>query len=258
MADSIDAPPFMRLPIEIRLMIYQLLLTDHDLTLRIRTEDPAISSIKKIEPRIRSSYRILSDRFRARSVVTTYCLLENPGISPAILAVNRRIHDEAAHILYSEHIFDFDNNIEAAVPFLQDLSPVAVASIKRINIVKRALPYDKEFDRAEWKNVCSFISRNMELVQLGLGVLGGRPLTGWDANETYSGTDFRMITRFEGMEWARQLADIKGLRTLDVKALVEHCPAPMSSAMSFFVAFSASIETGFADYLRSEMVLQAA
>ena len=250
---------FMQIPAEIRLMIYKLLLVnEQERTLSIRTEDPTDCASPHLKQRRRSSYRIMADRFRARSIETTYHLPSDLAIYPSILGVNRQIHTEASHVLYSEHIFDFDKDVEAVVPFLQDLTTEARSSIKRIHIVKRALPYLKDFDHCEWRSVCAYLSDSMELVQLGLGVLGGKPASQWEAKETYDKSDFYLISRFEGMEWMNQLAAIKGLQHLDVKAHPQHCPPPMSNAMAFFVTFSASIESGFAEYLRSEMVLQGA
>lgn len=250
--------PFLRVPAEIRLMIYKLLLTDHDTEiLSIRNDDLLTYERRKHEGRCRSRYRIMSDRFRARSMETTYSLAFNPGISPSILGVNRVIHDEASYILYSAHTFDFELDVEAVVPFLSDLTPLARSSIKRINIVKRALPYIKDFDRCEWRNVCAFISKHMELVQLGLGILGGKPAKQWEATDTYEESDFNLISEIEGMEWMRQVAEIKGLREVNVKAHLQHCPPPCSNAMTFFVNFSASIEQGFAAFMKSQMLAPA-
>lgn len=254
----IPMAPFLRIPPEIRVMIYKLLLKDHDSKiLSIRTEDSLTYDRRKHEGRCRSQYRIMSDRFRARSIETTYHLAHNPGIFPSILGVNRMIHHEASHILYSAHTFDFELDVEAVIPFLSDLTPSARSSIKRINIVQRALPYIKDFDRCEWRNVCAFLSKNMELVQLGLGILGGKPATQWGAEDTYEESDFKLISGFEGMEWMRQVAEIKGLQNVDVKAHLQHCPPPCSNAMAFFVNFSASIEKGFAAFLRSQMLAPA-
>lgn len=70
----------------------------------------------------------------------------------------------------------------------------------------------------------------------------------------FSKYDFRMVMNFDSMEWARQLAAIKELRALNVRAIMENCPPPQSSMMSFFVKFSASIERGFREYMTSVMV----
>ncbi|MCJ1225963.1 hypothetical protein MMC12_002612 [Toensbergia leucococca] len=250
--------PFLRCPAEIRLIIYELLLANHvDKTLCIRTERSSTQKLRQSKQQRRSKYRIMSDRFRARSIETSYCLVENPGLFPSILGVNKQIHAEASHVLYSEHTFDFNTDVESVVPFFRDLTPFVLSNIKRVNIVKRALPYVKDFDRCEWRNVCAFISNNLKLVEFGLGILGGKPAAQWEAEETFETSDFNTISRFEGMEWMRQVAAIKGLRNLDVKVHLQHCPPPCSTAMAFFVNFSASVEKGFAEFLRLQMVTRA-
>ena len=261
--------PFLKVPAEIRLIIYKLLLSDqNDMTLRIRTEEPSMFERRKREMRRRSKFRYIADRMRSRSAESTYCLDRSPGnIHSSILGVNQQIHAEAAHVLYSEHTFDFGTDIESILPFLQDLTPTALSSIKRMNIVKRSLPYTKDFDRCEWRNACAFISQNLRLVQLDLYVEGGtpslanRPALYWKQKSTYSKADFALIAKLdemdEDMEWMKHVVAIKELQVLNVKALLQHCPIPGSKAMAFFVNFSASIEMGFAEYLRSLMVAQS-
>ena len=72
--------------------------------------------------------------------------------------------------------------------------------------------------------------------------------------------DFALIAKSDGMdedmEWMKHVAAIKELEVLNVRALLQHRPVPGSNAMAFFVNSSASIETGFAEYLRSLMVAQ--
>ena len=258
--------PFLRVPAEIRLIVYKLLLSDHkDMTLRIRTEEQSTYEQRKRLVRRRSKFRYIVDRMRSRSAESTYCLDKSPGdIHPSILGVNQQIHLEASHVLYSEHTFDFGTDIESILPFLHDLSPTALSSIKRMTIVKRSLPYTKEFDRCEWRSACAFISQNLRLVQLDLYVEGGtpslanKPALDWKQNKTYSKADFALMARLdnmdEDMEWMKHVSAIKDLQILNVKALLQNCPIPGSKAMAFFVNFSASIEMGFAEYLRSLMV----
>ncbi|KAL2046259.1 hypothetical protein N7G274_001706 [Stereocaulon virgatum] len=259
-------PPFLRVPAEIRLIIYELLLSDHDdKILRIRTEDPATYQSRKGEERQRRSFRYIQDRMRSRSGESTYGLIKSPGLHPSILGVSRQIHAEASHVLYS-HTFDFGLDVESILPFLQDLTPNALSSIKRIQLTKRSLPYTKDFDRCEWRNACDYISKNLSLLQLDLVVYGGtpslanRPALHWKQNSTYTKVDFALISKLkeceDDMGWVKQVAAIKGLQVLNVKAVLEHCPIPSSKAMAFFVNFSASIEEGFTDYLKSHMVTQ--
>lgn len=241
-------------------MIYSLLLNPGgSKTLSIRTEDPAsFEALEAARPRKRSNFRIMSDRFRARSILTSYHLTSKADICVPVLGVNRQIHDEAAHFLYSAHAFDFDTDIESMIPFFQDLTPFALASIGHVNIVKRALPYAKEFDKCEWKNVCAYMSKNMRLAQLGLGISEGRPVWWKEASEPFQSEEFRTISDLDGMEWVNEVAAITGLRVLDIKAHLAHCPVSTSDAMAFFIQFSSSIETGFAEYLRAQMAVSAA
>lgn len=270
-----NVAPFLRIPAEIRLAIYKLLLTDHqDKTLRIRTETPSVYEKRKKEQRERRRFRFIADRMRSWSTESTYCLQKSPfqELHTAILGVNHQTHTEASHVLYSEHSFDFDMDIESILPFLQDLTPESLSSIKRIKMVKRSLPYTKDFDRCEWRNACAFIAektrwKEMQLKQLDLNICGGtpslanRPALHWKQRHTYTKSDFSTISKLdemeEDMEWVRHIVAIQGLQVLNVQALLEHCPIPGSKKMAFFVSFSASIEAGFAEYLRSLMSVQA-
>lgn len=188
-------------------------------------------------------------------IESTYHLKMRPDIYPSVLGVSHQIHNEAANVLYSFYVFDFATDVECVVPFFQDLTPVARSSIRHIGILKRAIPYTKDFDRCEWTSACTFIAENLQLSQLDLGVEGGKPLPQWEAQETYDASEFSFITEYEGMEWTRPLSAINGLDILVVRAHLEHCPPPHNSrAMAFFVNFSASIEHGFAEYLRGLML----
>jgi hypothetical protein len=96
----------------------------------------------------------------------------------------------------------------------------------------------------------------MFVESLKLIVEGGRPSMGWVAIPEYTVADFKTLStvRYEPLEWVWELLSIKGIRKLDVSSEIHHCPPSHSSAMSFFAAFSASIETGFAEFLRSQMI----
>lgn len=209
----------------------------------------------------RTWYKIRSDRFRARCMDATYTVTNLPGdLHVAVLRVSRQVHFEAAPLLYSRYSFDFDTHVEACAPLLADLTPRARASIRRVGVVKRALPYDKEFDRAEWSAMCRCLGTQLtRLARLSLGVVAGKPgAVGWDGVPRFPKEDFGVLCdRVEEMEWVRHVMAIKGLDAIDVRACVEHCPPPVSHAMGFFVAFSASIEEGFAQYLTERMLVPA-
>ncbi|KAK6438797.1 hypothetical protein LTR95_005002 [Oleoguttula sp. CCFEE 5521] len=293
--------PFLRLPTELRLQIYSLLVlprkasdllpsydkisastqdyydyekkqhgTDRpataDLsnpTLIFRTIDP-VRYPTRATPHTRTHYSVRCDRFRARLMSTTYHCVNPPNVGAAIglLGANRQIHNEAVELLYSSYTFDFDTHVEAIESFLSDLTPVARSVIKGVRIVKRALAYEKEFDRCEWATAISALTSpvlGLHLRTLSLGVVAGKPgPNGWDGIVAYTAADFKHLVELEGMEWLRDLLEIRTLTQLDVHAVVEHCPpATNSMAMAGYIRFSASVESGLAEFLRDQMLVRA-
>lgn len=96
----------------------------------------------------------------------------------------------------------------------------------------------------------------MQVGSLKLIVEGGRPSLGWDGLPEYTAGDFKTLSRvaYEPLDWVWQLLSVKGIRNLEITPEMNHCPPSHSSAMAFYVAFSASIEKGFAEFLHSELV----
>jgi len=299
---STQQSPFLKLPTEIRLHIYSLLVlprrasdllpsyekvnaSTHDSfdydkkvpgtdqsgitdlarpTLLIRTIDPERHRKQYPSDRpqpLRSTYSVRCDRFRSACRPTTYHCVNNPRLEDqlALLRTNQQIHAEAAELLYSTYTFDFDTHVEAIVPFLSDLTQFARSCLKSLRLVKRALAYEKDFDRAEWSTALRYLtsaSASISLNRLELGIVAGRPGgNGWDRIAAYTAQDFRLLRQLEGMEWMQYLLEIEGLRELVVRAVVEHCPpATTSMAMAGYIRFSASVETGFAEFLVGELV----
>ena len=296
--------PFLRLPTELRLQIYALLVLprspsdlipsehkkqsssrdyydyvkkQHDSdrpimadlsnpTLLIRTID-AMQYEQRYGPRfprgahIRSTYKIRADRFRARCMTTTYHCLNTPRFEDqlGIMGTCKQIHAEAAELLYSSYTFDFDTHVEAMYTFLNDLTPFSRGCIRSVRLVKKALPYDKEFDRAEWNTALRYLtssSSNINLRRLEFGIVAGRPGPhGWDRIPTWTAQDFKLLREMEGMQWLQYLLEVKGLQELDVTPIIEHCPpATNSMAMANYIRFSASVETGFAQFLRERLL----
>lgn len=195
-------------------------------------------------------------------MATTYHCVNVPRIEDhvGILRVNKQIHAEATELLYSSYTFDFDTHVEAIKPFLNDLTPFARSCVKSVRFVKRGLAYDKEFDRAEWNCALRYLTdpdSKVHLRKLELGIMAGRPgPNGWDRIARYVPQDFPLLqTSAESMHWIQYLLEIQGLQELVVNAIVEHCaPANNSFAMANFIRFSASIEGGFSQYLRQNLV----
>lgn len=55
------------------------------------------------------------------------------------------------------------------MPFLSDLTPVARASVRSVQLTKKLAM--GEFDRAEWGHACGFLGRRLRLRRLGVGVV---------------------------------------------------------------------------------------
>lgn len=250
-----DESPFMRVPSEIRLMIYEHLFNDNDQKIfQIRNEDP--ETYKSRAPHTRTGYRVLGRDLVRQSKPTTYRLVNDVEMHTSIIGVNRKIYEETAHILYHNRTFDFGRDIEAIVPFFSDLTKHTRPFIQDISLVKQGSVYSRDYDRCEWSGVCDFLRDHMQIQSLKLVVEGGRPSLGWDGLPEYSAQDFSTLASvaYEPLEWVWQLLSVKGIRNLEVESEIHHCPPSHSSAMAFFAAFSSSIEKGFADFLREALV----
>jgi hypothetical protein len=246
----------LRIPGEIRLMIYQLIFDDHNhKTFEIRNENPNI--YKRREKLSRSSYWVLGRDLVRQCRETTYHLVSDVEIYTSIMRVNRKIYEETAHMLYTNRTFSFGRDIEAIVPFFSDLSIQTRPLIHEISIVKQGSVYSRDSDRCEWSSVCDFLKTHMRVGSLRLVVEGGRPSLGWTGLPEYSVADFKTLSsvRYEALDWVWELLSIRGIKKLEIGSEIHHCPPSHSSAMAFFAAFSASIETGFAEFLRSELLL---
>lgn len=273
---------FLTLPFEIRLNIYSYLVTPGvDLQRRASGttsytldyhEYEKSSSIPKEGGNVlkfrntpitakmirRKQYKVRSGRLRSACQSASYGCHNTPPMHTEVLRVNKQIHNEVAELIYGSYTFDFDTHIEACVPFLSDLTPFSRSCVRRVGIVKRALPYEKDFDRCEWSEMCDVLSTQLTLRELSLGVVAGKPATGWAGISTFKLQDFDVVSRLEEMTWVDEVASIKGLQTIDVRACIEHSPPPESNAMAFFVTFSASVEPIFAQYMSGRLIAQAA
>lgn len=276
-------------------------------TLSVRTIDPWLGAQANRTWRRRSTYHVrtgtfphyqaqfanvyssnIKGPFLTTTTPTTYRVLLSPYTAhlrytvPSLLSINRQIHAEASKILYSTYTFSFHTSIEAAIPFLSDLTPTSRSHIQRLSITKKALPFTKEFDRAEWASLCDYLSSatapqtppthnttplpTMFLQHLHLNIIAGRPDSGWNHIDAPTAADFATMLRMKqqwgggstggmDLEWAEQLMGVQGLRSLSVHALVEHCARPVSEKLAFWVAFSKSVEEGgFGDWMRGVMV----
>jgi hypothetical protein len=245
----------MRIPSEIRLMIYDLLFDDKNhKTLEIRNRAP--DEYKRRAKPFRTNYRVLGKDLVRQSSPTTYCLASDAAIYTSIMGVNRKIHRETTHLLYGTHSFSFGRDVEAVVPFFSDLTIQTRPLIREISLVKQGSVYSRDYDRCEWSKLCEFLADNMKLESLKLTVEGGRPSLGWEGLPEFTVGDFKTMSdiRYEPLEWVWEMLPIKGIQNLEISSEIHHCPPSHSNAMAFFAAFSSSTEKGFAEYLKGQMV----
>lgn len=255
---AVPSASLMGIPSEIRLSIIQHLLNDKGNTVfEIRNEDPDVFLRRPSTPR-RSKYRVLGRDLIRQSRETTYRLVIDTDMHPQVMAVNRKLHEEASHELYTKHAFSFDRDIEAIVPFFDDLGTRTRPLVCEISLVKQGFVYSRDFDRCEWTSMCEALKSRMQIKKINLTVEGGKPSVGWTGLPQYTMDDYRTLAsvRFDALEWVWKFLSITGIQELNVSDEIHHCPPSHSTAMEFFAAFSASINTGFTDFLRSELRIQ--
>jgi len=110
----------------------------------------------------------------------------------------------------------------------------------------------------------------IHLHTLGLQIIAGKPDIGWDAITPMQPLDFDTMLRMKNewlggvpeagggvdLEWVEQFMQVKAMRDVSVKALVERCARPVSERQAFWVAFSKSVvEGGFGEWVRGRMVV---
>lgn len=237
-------------------MIYGLLFDDKgNKTLEFRNEQSEKYQ-RRQSPPFRTSYNVIGRDLVRQSKSTTYRVVSDIAMHTSVMGVNRKIYEETSYMLYSTHSFSFDRDIEAIAPFFGDLRVETRPFVHEISLLKQGFVYSRDYDRCEWKEVCNFLKDNMQLSSLKLVVEGGRPSRGWDGFPLFSAGDFRTMSklRHEPLEWVWELLAIEGIRNLEIGSEIHHCPPTHSNGMQFFAAFSASIEDGFTDFLRAELV----
>lgn len=251
-----DISPFMNTPPEVRGLIYEYLFDDcgHK-WLGIRSASAGKAPAQ--HGRTRSRYHLLDRGLHRRCYETTYQLAnEDAYFCASLMRVNRTIYSETSYIVYGRHAFDFGGDIEAIEPFMTDLTPGTRSLLREISLYKRGPIPSSESDRSEWRSVCRFLQEMGSVQKLRLVVQGGLPSVDWQGPKEFTANDFQLLAdlKHESLEWVDELAQVR-IQELEVLSDVHYFPPPTSTNMLVFAAFSASIERGLTEFLRSQFRL---
>ncbi|CAG9946635.1 unnamed protein product [Clonostachys rosea f. rosea IK726] len=168
-----EAPTFLNIPAEIRMLIYDLLLDNSgQKTIAIRNQRREKPKEVPGRPKAlrRSSYNVLERTFYCRAYEATYGLASSADLHPAILAVNRRVRQEASHHLYGRHAFHFGEDLEAVGPFIEDKTWSTRALVRDITLHKSGLASTAKTDSCDWGSICRSLGALPKLRKLRLRV----------------------------------------------------------------------------------------
>lgn len=154
--------PFMSLPLELRLKIYEYLFParTHTIVAQLpnsgyfrktptglqRLAQSSYPFGTKTPDKTTTTYRVLNKKFSSS--------FPDPPLYPEILRVSRQVRDEAEPVLYgsSEAVWDFGIHLEALKAFFGDRSEVARRSVRNVRIA-REIPCSKIGDGLVSKEV---------------------------------------------------------------------------------------------------------
>ncbi len=250
-------PPFLTIPPEIRILIYQYLLGTDGQEIVVRNVPRSEAAKLDFKCNRRSRYHVLERTFSPSSYETTYYQQTPHKLYPAILGVNRAIREEASHFLYSTRSFDFGNDLGAVVPFFEDKTDATRGLVSNITIHKKAFTGMSGCNSHDWAAICRYLRVVPGIRRLKLVVEAGRPRFHWPGPQTLSVSDLRLLyaTQHEVLGWVRDLAQLTTIDHIEVVADLQPMREPTTSQMLIFAALSGSIETSLVDFLRDEMKL---
>lgn len=248
----------MRVPVEVRLMIYGYLFRDGG-NERLSIRNASAGKFPKTNRRRRTRYYTCDPCFPRRYYETTYRLVtEAAEFCTALMCVSHRIHDETSYLLYGKHSFDFGADIEAVGPFLSDIRPASRALIQEFSLYKRGpIPF-YESDGTEWRKVCQVLQQRSAIKKLRLVVQGASPSVPWgEGPREFSASDFKLLSgiKYESLDWTTELAQVQKIKELEILSDIGYRVPLRSRSLIFFAAFSASIEKGLAEFLRQQLQL---
>ncbi|KAI0100958.1 hypothetical protein GGR51DRAFT_336608 [Nemania sp. FL0031] len=242
----------------------------------------------KSQSQTRARYHIVQRSFHRRCVETTYRMTNDGAyFCAALMRVNRALAAETAHVVYGGHVFDFGADLEAVKPFFSDLTPKTRALVKRVALYKRGpWLFDSWSDRCEWRGMCAYLREHVSIEHLRLTVQAGRLREnrdkardserqdddwGWDADadefgsgsgcglgaRVLSSEDVALLVdiRHDTLDWVGDLVRLKSLARVDVTPDFCTVPRPQTSNMFVYLAFSASVDKGFREFLERKLGL---
>lgn len=246
-------PTLLEIPPEIRTIIYSYLLdTGGDHLIEIGSQWPP-----KLSDRVvRTQYYVEGPSFSRGVAKTTYHRQNSTSpIHPAIVAVNRKLRNEASHYLYSKHAFTFERGAEAVTPFLSDLTPLTKMALKEITIRKFVPGSIRDPTGIVWGSICKSMQSIGQLKKLRIIVEGRKPLVPWTGPQSFAPSDMKLLysTRHDCLDWVRDLAAVKGVEEIEILTDLKPTGEPDSSHTLVIAALSASLGEPLAEFLEEEL-----
>jgi hypothetical protein len=251
-----DESPLLRIPAEIRLLIYEHLFDDRGhRTLSIRNRSRLATKQDGLR---RTSYRVIEQSLHRLSFETTYCLQTDVNLDLSVMSANRQIYRETSYLLYGQHSFDFRDDIEAIVPFLQDRTLASRRLIQEVSVYKRPM-HSYDSGKYEWTKMCKYLGDMGTLKRLHLTVEGGRPKVEWNGPKELLVSDLRLLwqVKHDSMDWVSDLTQARGIEEVEIIPEYRYIAPPKTTAMLLYAAFSESITTSLVDFLRHDLQIAA-
>ncbi|KAI1300894.1 hypothetical protein F5Y03DRAFT_363232 [Xylaria venustula] len=216
----------------------------------------------------RTRYHVIDRSFNRRCVETTYCMTNKDAhICAALMRVNSAVYAETAPLVYGAHTFDFGCDVEAVKPFISDLLPETRRLVTRLALYKKGpWLYDCWSDRCEWRTMCTYLRDHASIQHLRLVVQAGRLAESreWEWGEDegpreLSRQDIALLVdiRHDTLHWVADVVRLRSLRGVEVVPDFCTVPPPQTSNMFVFLAFSASVDKGFREFLNEKLSLTA-
>ena len=180
---------------------------------------------------------------------------DSKDINTSILATNRLVNNEAIHVLYQLHTFDFKNNAGSVVLFMRTMSKEARKNIHGIamQLHDKGEPdhccggLDNAWGKGPdnqiaWEKACTYIAENVTVKELTLTI------------------NVKVAADFRSLQWVKALVRIKGLKRLRLQAK-QHCYDTVLTRVTYKDGSLAATTHCFSEdlprlfeYLREEML----